>query len=409
MHKFFNGLSILFNTYIIIYPFIIIKSIFNMKTLVINLTIVLAAMLISACASDKTHNPYMLKLSNKSMVFNIDTYSKNDLFVYSIYEDKNGQSHFTFQNPNGNTVLFYDLNTQALKCKLNLPIEGNNGVGFANGYYIHNLDSIYIPNRDIEEISLINQEGILITKYSYEKENLSLFDISSAYLKQPTIIGRTMYLYSGPNRYIEHDPVSIKFDMDTHEVTPLPFDYPEYPGSDIKLKKYGLETAFSRCFDGEHFVYSFYYDENIYIATPEHDTIRKIPVRSKYFNKVTLPNELTASPEDFCENSWYGNLLYDPYREVYYRIAFPKTDLDKGVNPIELARFGRKNFSIIILNKDFEIIGETKFPDYTFNSNIMFIQKDGLYISDSHYLNPQFNDDILSFKCFSLIESDQNN
>ena len=184
----------------------------------------------------------------------------------------------------------------------------------------------------------------------------------------------------------------------------LPFDYPDYPGSEVKLKRYGMEASYSRCYDGQRFIYSFHYDENIYVATPEHDSIRKVSVKSKYFDKVQLPDELTASPEDFCVNAWYNNLLYDPYREVYYRIAYPPSTLDKGVRPMELVQFGRKNFSIIILDKDFRILGETLFPDNTYNPTIMLVRPEGLYISDSHYLNPQFNDDILSFRKFELKE-----
>jgi len=165
-----------------------------------------------------------------------------------------------------------------------------------------------------------------------------------------------------------------------------------------------MEASYSRCYDGQRFIYSFHYDENIYVATPEHDSIRKVSVKSKYFDKVQLPDELTASPEDFCVNAWYNNLLYDPYREVYYRIAYPPSTLDKGVRPMELVQFGRKNFSIIILDKDFRILGETLFPDNTYNPKIMLIRLEGLYISDSHYLNPRFNDDILSFRKFELKE-----
>lgn len=64
--------------------------------------------------------------------------------------------------------------------------------------------------------------------------------------------------------------------------------------------------------------------------------------------------------------------------------------------------YGRKNFSIIILDKDLNKIGETKFPDYTYNSRVILILKDGLYISNSHYLNPKFDDNVLSFKKFKL-------
>ena len=138
------------------------------------------------------------------------------------------------------------------------------------------------------------------------------------------------------------------------------------------------------------------------IATPGHNSIQKVPAKSKYFEHVQLPDELTASPEDFCKNAWHSNLFYDPYRKVYYRIACPPSTLDKDIRPLELIQFGRKNFSILILDKDFRILGETLFPDNSYNPQIMFVRPEGLYISDSHYLNPRFNDDILSFRKYEL-------
>ena len=44
------------------------------------------------------------------------------------------------------------------------------------------------------------------------------------------------------------------------------------------------------------------------------------------------------------------------------------------------------------------------FPDYTYNSRLIFVREDGVYISNSHYLNPNFNDDTLGFNRFSLNE-----
>lgn len=69
---------------------------------------------------------------------------------------------------------------------------------------------------------------------------------------------------------------------------------------------------------------------------------------------------------------------------------------------MELMRYGRKVFSIIILDNQFNIIGETLFPEYTYNSNLIFIREDGIYISNSHFMNPTFNDDVLSFHKFEL-------
>ena len=109
-----------------------------------------------------------------------------------------------------------------------------------------------------------------------------------------------------------------------------------------------------------------------------------------------------------CTNQRYGNILYDKYRNVYYRIAYPKTEIDwtkEKVRSMELLEYGGKNFSIIILEKDLNYIGETKFQDYTYNSKLILIMKDGIYISNSHYMNPNFSDDLLSFIRFDLIKN----
>lgn len=366
--------------------------------------IITIIVIMGSCNPHKNKSVALVKTD--SICFKLDSQTKNNLFNYSLY-DENGKSYFSFQNRNSNDILFYDINSKKLEFKITPKVEGNNGIGFISGYYIHNMDSIYLTNLDTKEISLINKDCNIINKYAYDYDcdnnELSLFSLSGFNYKPAQEINRTLYLYSGPNRYIDKDPVSIAFNMDTHNINSLNFYYPEYPGSDIKLKKYGLEDTFSRCYDGVNFIYSFYYDENIYVTTPSHKTINKVQIKSKYIDKVQLPNELKASPEDFCLNAWYGNLLYDQYRKVYYRIAYPESDnMDKGVNPIELFDYGRKNFSIIILDKELNIIGETLFPDYTYNSGVLFINKEGLYISSSHSMNPTFNDDILSFHKFEL-------
>ena len=96
------------------------------------------------------------------------------------------------------------------------------------------------------------------------------------------------------------------------------------------------------------------------------------------------------------------NLYFDSYRDVYYRVAYPKNEVDAGDNYIELWNYGRKIFSIIILDRDFQIIGETLFPEYIYNPGVMFVREDGLYISSSHVKNPNYNDDVLTFECFQL-------
>lgn len=106
-----------------------------------------------------------------------------------------------------------------------------------------------------------------------------------------------------------------------------------------------------------------------------------------------------------CEHASYGKILYDKYRDVYYRFAYPPCEInDYSGDYVDLIRSGRKNFSIIILDNRLNIIGETSFPSYTYNSNLSFILEDGLYLSLNHIKNPDYSDDLLRFQKIELKE-----
>ncbi|MDR2233264.1 MAG: DUF4221 domain-containing protein, partial [Tannerella sp.] len=149
---------------------------------------------------------------------------------------------------------------------------------------------------------------------------------------------------------------------------------------------------------------SFYYDEEIYVTLPDHQSVRKIPVVSKYIPNIEYVELKTSGNplKNEVENPNYGNLFFDPYRDVYYRFAYPKNEVEQDDNFRELWDYGRKIFSIIILNRDFQVIGETLFPEYIYNPGVVFVNKDGLYISASHFKNPEYSDDDLKFVCFRL-------
>lgn len=371
-----------------------------------------AFIMLSSCNSNKTDN-YQLKESNINKSFNLDSNTKNSLYFLAPYTNKEGKEYLTFQNGKKNEILFYDINTCQLLFKIEPEIEGNNGVGRFLGYYIQNLDSIYLTNYDFQEIAIIDKNAIVKDKINYEKADngtpLSLFCFITHVYRPATVIGRKMYIYSGPNRWVENAPVAAILDLDTKSIQALPFTYPQYEGSKLKSKQYGWENDYSRCFDGKRFIYSFDYEEDLYVTSSiNHDSIYRVKAKSKFISQLNWPPEFGYDPDRLCTNPRYGNILYDKYRNVYYRIAYPKTEINwakEKVRSMELLEYGGKSFSIIILDKDLNYIGETKFPDYTYNSKLILIMKDGVYISNSHYMNSDFSDDLLSFVRFDLIKN----
>lgn len=92
-----------------------------------------------------------------------------------------------------------------------------------------------------------------------------------------------------------------------------------------------------------------------------------------------------------------NHLMYDKYRKVFYRFALMPDD---NIKPF--SNNPHQSFSIIILNKDYEIIGETKFPGNTYAHHLCFVGKKGLYISENNENNPQFDENKLVFRCFTL-------
>lgn len=364
-------------------------------------------LILTSCQKSDIHSSYSLYNTNDSIGFILDNDTKSSIMTMFPYIDKDGTEYLTFQNPNKNDILFYDLSSKTLKFKISPEINGPDGVGFFFGYYIHNLDSIFLTARSTENIPLINSKANVIDKYNYKQTadsiNLSRFYSTTAIYTPIIFLDHKIYIVPGCNRWQNINPVSAYIDLKDKNVYHLPFKYPTFPNAINKNKRAGIEEHMSRCFDGNRFIYSFYFDEYIYVASINHKEIKRIKAGSRYIKNIEYIDDFgRTSIEKSCELANYGNLIYDKYRNVYYRIAYPKTEIEKDIKGYELREYGRKNFTIIILDKDLNIIGETKFPDYTYNSQLIFIREDGIYISDSHYLNPNFNDDILSFKRFDL-------
>ena len=68
---------------------------------------------------------------------------------------------------------------------------------------------------------------------------------------------------------------------------------------------------------------------------------------------------------------------------------------------------GKKEFSIMILDENFKMLGETKFPPFTYGPQINFIREDGLYLSTSHFIREDYSDDWLRFQRIELKKNDE--
>ena len=373
------------------------------------LTILLLIFSLYSCNKKHTEsNTVALIKTNKTLSFPLDYETRNLIISLFPFTDSEGKEYLTFQNERKNAILFYEMNSGKFLYKIEPALEGPDGIGRLFGYHIQDLNTIYLTTLIKSEVILIDSAAHVKERINFRTDSAGLLintaNSTSSNYRPIVIMDNKLFLAARNNRFAKRHPVSFTIDLQTKELDFLPFEYPVFPVSSDKSKEGSIEYYLSRDFDGLNFVYSFHYDENIYVVSPDHQSFRKIPVKSRYVRKVEFSELMTSGDEmkNFIETSNYGNLYFDRYRDVYYRVAYPKNTVDAKDNFIELANYGRKVFSIMILDRDFRILGETLFPEYIYNPTVMFIREDGLYISSSHIKNPNYDDDWLTFDCFQL-------
>ena len=142
--------------------------------------------------------------------------------------------------------------------------------------------------------------------------------------------------------------------------------------------------------------------EDVFVVSMDHSDIRRVKVKSRHIDSPTEQQKDTEQgPRLYLELPRYGDLIYDSYRKVYYRFAYPKVSLNKDMNWWGKAVYGRKKFSVMVLDEDFHVIGETLFPEGIYNSFVFFINKDGLYISRDYKIGmAEQSEDYLTFELF---------
>lgn len=317
---------------------------------------------------------------------------------------ENGRSLLTYLNEGENEIHFYDLQSRRLIKKIALDYDGDNGVGTAYAFHVCNPDSIYIASAN-DHIYLINGQGEIRYSIDYTHSPIDgraagKADVGSARHIEIVERNNKLIVYTGlrgdwltvDRQYLNYQYLELEIDPRDNSMKLLPMTYPtDY--IDRGLKPFEA----SREYVNGKFIYSFAADHHIYI-TADHQSIIKKLAKSDFIREFPA---LTKDMNPFSyrryieQNSFYGSLVYDPYRKVYYRFC----DLASNLMNIEGYR---QHQSIIILDSDFNKIGEVRLPDRKFNTTNYFVGIEGLYLSNNTPYNPHLDKGKLSFTLLKL-------
>lgn len=363
-----------------------------------------------SCSSTGKGDTCRLEPSDKMLSFSIpDDVRMPQASVFPFEEG--GKSFLSFQNLPESEILIYEMESGRPVKKVRVRTEGDNAVtGAFGGYLMTDMSHIFIPSLYVNTIFVVDTIGKVGQRIQYSEtaDGRSLLPFIPDGNSQMVFVGNKLYIPQKMNlrlgdKALQESPVRAVIDTVRHAVEALPMRFPPL----ISAKDFGTVGAFgasySCCYDGENFVYSFAADEDLYVTSAAHQEIAKKKAKSRYVERVEV---FRSAEGDFqkmlkaqCEHAAYGKILYDKYRDVYYRFVYPPCEIDDySGDYLDLYRSGRKTFSVMILDKQLQVIGETSFPAYTYNSYLAFVLEDGLYISLSHIKNPDYSDDVLCFR-----------
>lgn len=108
---------------------------------------------------------------------------------------------------------------------------------------------------------------------------------------------------------------------------------------------------------------------------------------------------MTGDPEnsqlDYLRKYAYSNILYDKYAKLYYRFIRLPYEPETDNLDIEITK---KPIAVIILDENFNIVGESELPIARYYPMHSFVDSEGLHINVVSE-----DDDYMTFKTFKAV------
>lgn len=369
--------------------------------------------LYSGC-SDKNVDTevYSKKLENAEAKLRIPLDDQTGNFSYGLgYLDGERPYLFNIQPPR-NEIQVYDMSRKELTKTLKFDVEGNQGVGTVFGFHVQSADSIFLFTTQPGSIYLTDIDQSYLSKISFTSpEGYSDPQFRSFPFNSYPIIRRNKMLAKVlvPGNPMEFEEkslstqfLSVELDMNSGEMDFTSHKYPQdYLSDGLRIPYYSMAAS------AEKVVYSFFADHNLYVASSAEDKLEAVPAKSKFLPASFPMLSRTAERNEYLtyllSTPRYEGLIYDSYREVFYRFCFPAIEVESE-EELEQLRGFPKDFSIMILDKDLQVLGETSFEGYNYVTNNVFVAKEGLYISINHPDNLNNEEDFMSFVLYKLVD-----
>jgi hypothetical protein len=367
----------------------------------------LAALILAlgSCSEEKDlSKSSRLKASGEFLRIPIDSLTANISTGLVRYED-----YLVNVNWNTNSLQFYDLNSEKLSREITFDQDGPNRVEFILGFHIHNLDSIFLFNQTGSVITLTDTTGQIKSRIDYliPEGHTNGFVHNAYFGSAPKLIGKQLWVKTHiPIQYskmtadlMQKSVMGYQINLEDGSTSINGLSYPEgYLEKGLKFYESSL------VFRPEFTVFSIFGNHNLY-KQKRNGGLETFDGKSQFLNE-SLPyfpvdGERFETQKYLTASSRYETLVYDEYRNVYYRFAYPTLQIEKEEDLLAL-RENPGPFVIQVFDEDLTFITESYFEGGIYFPNNHFITEKGLYLSANNPENPEAEEDSFRFELIEL-------
>lgn len=358
----------------------------------------------------KLHSSCKLVLSGEMKIQLDDETAPKSPYMQMI-QDSLGNNILTLLTPHTNSINFYDYAKGTFLRKIQFEKEGPNGVLSVSGYYIKNSDSIFLYNRPMVELVLADSNSAVKNWISLkgigDKWALSYPQYAFSTICPILEIGNHLILtglcpFSINNSDIERFKYTACVDLYNGNIE-YHHTYPtNIYGNNANWEDQLFMQVYPTISPDGNMIHSFPTSHEIYVTRWDVDTKASIYAGSNIAGTIKsidwdfltqkTPRELIYT--HYLQQDLYGGILYDKWREVYYR--FMQTGIKNATTRTQLSD---KKIVIICMDKKFKYLGETTLgTSNEWNWTNSFVTKEGLNIE---YIDKNDIDEMyMHFKIF---------
>ena len=331
------------------------------------------------------------------------------------FENK-GKEYLSFGNQStrqyATEVIIYDLDFQNIHKRFPLLKEGSNAIPAAYGGMPWGANYFIYFQNNINRITISDYDGKVTRRYTvmpsdgksvYIPEGLSYAHYPSFMIDSVIYFAQRAGKPSVKRHEWKTIPMFASMSLRDGKISRSSLCFPSIFDMDVKDITTGHEFVYDYNYKDKRLVCSFLLFDSL-LVTDDMKNVRWYNGKSRYLKKMRpiLKEGVDGfmGIKEAVEAASYSHIMYDKYRDIYYRFAEMPCEL--GPNEYVYNDAKAREFSVIIFDKDFRIIGETKFPGNKYFYKLSFIGRDGLYISENNEANPEFDENKLVFACFGL-------